>query len=330
MSNAKWTFTRFLHSQLFITPPIPTHSFAGKTILVTGSNTGLGLEAARHFTSLGASRVILAVRSLDKGEAAKASIESSTGKKNVVKVMHLDMSSYASVLDFSQKLAKEVGRLDIAVLNAGVSRGTWEMCELDESTITINVISTFLLAFALLPLLRRTATQHNLRPTLTFTGSETHEWADFPARSAKHGKILETLNESYGTSMHNRYQVSKLIQLLCAREMAAQITSSNVPVTVNSVNPGFCESELNREGSWILWVVWLLKMLLARTTEAGSRGLVWAGAMGEESHGAYVSDCRVEEPSKWVRSEEGGVAGKRVWEEVRGRLEGVKGGITEL
>ncbi|KAM0316480.1 hypothetical protein ACHAPQ_011302 [Fusarium lateritium] len=66
--------------------PVPTTSFKGQTIIVTGSNTGLGLEAANHFVRLDADVVILAVRSLKRGEAAKASIESSTGRKGVVQM----------------------------------------------------------------------------------------------------------------------------------------------------------------------------------------------------------------------------------------------------
>lgn len=63
-------------------------------------------------------------------------------------------------------------------------------------------------------------------------------------------------------------------------------------VTLNFVNPGLCHSELAREGSWSLWI---LKILLARTTEAGSRNYLWATQSGLESHGKYVSSCRVEE-----------------------------------
>ncbi|KAF1830844.1 NAD(P)-binding protein [Decorospora gaudefroyi] len=321
------SLTRFLRSQLLVSLPPPTHSFANRTVLVTGSNTGLGLEAARHFTQLGASRVLLAVRSLDKGEHARQSIETSTGIKNVVKVMHLDMSSYASVLDFAEKLEKEVPRLDIAVLNAGVNRGIWEVFEDDEATLTVNVVATYLLACALVPTLRRTAKQFNTRPTLTFTGSEVHEWAQFPEKNAPDGKIFDALNKKEvkgkPVDLGNRYQLSKLLQLLCAREFSALVTD----VTVNTVNPGLCYSELSRESGWGMWI--LLK-LLARQTEAGSRNLVWAAGMGEESHGTYVSDCKVEAPSAWVRSEEGKRAGGRVWREVVEKLERAKSGITKV
>lgn len=62
----------YLNSQLFVTPGLPTKAFAGQTIIVTGSSTGLGFEAARHFVRLKASLVILAVRDIKKGQQAKS------------------------------------------------------------------------------------------------------------------------------------------------------------------------------------------------------------------------------------------------------------------
>jgi NAD(P)-dependent dehydrogenase (short-subunit alcohol dehydrogenase family) len=77
----------FLKSQLFFRLPYPTSNFGGQTVVVTGSNTGLGLEAARHIVRLGADKVILAVRNTSKGEAAAQDILASTkARKNVVEV----------------------------------------------------------------------------------------------------------------------------------------------------------------------------------------------------------------------------------------------------
>jgi NAD(P)-dependent dehydrogenase (short-subunit alcohol dehydrogenase family) len=319
---------RFLYSQLFLNLPVPAESYTGKTIIITGSNTGLGLEAARHFTRLGASTVVLAVRSLSKGDSAKADIEATTGRHDVIKVMHLDMSSYDSVLSFASACA-ELPRIDTAILNAGVARGVWETAEGHESTITVNVLSTFLLAFALLPHMTATSKKFNTRPTLTITSSEVHEFASLPERNAPDGQILAQLDQpkdakGKDVDMGNRYQVSKLLEVFCIREMASL---SHAPVTINNVNPGLCHSELSRESGWGLY---LLKLFLARTTEQGSRTLVHAGSAKEDTHGAYLSDCAVTEPVAWVRSPEGKVVQERIWKEVCGILEGVKEGITRV
>jgi NAD(P)-dependent dehydrogenase (short-subunit alcohol dehydrogenase family) len=85
----------FLYSQLFVRPQYPTKSFAGQTVIVTGSNVGLGKEAARHIARLGVSKLILAVRNVDAGEEAKGDIESTTNcGKMVIEVWQLDLSSY--------------------------------------------------------------------------------------------------------------------------------------------------------------------------------------------------------------------------------------------
>lgn len=69
--------SQFFYSQFFVTPPYPAYDFTGQTVIVTSSNTGLGLEAARHFARLNCAKLILAVRTKSKGEEAKESISHS-------------------------------------------------------------------------------------------------------------------------------------------------------------------------------------------------------------------------------------------------------------
>jgi retinol dehydrogenase 12 len=87
---------RFINSQLNVKLPIPTYDFTGQTIIVTGGNSGLGLEAVRHFVRLNAGKVIMAVRSFARGEHAKAEIECHTGRTDVVDVYELDLARYTS------------------------------------------------------------------------------------------------------------------------------------------------------------------------------------------------------------------------------------------
>lgn len=322
---------RFLHSQFFVTPTYPTTRCDGKTVVVTGSNVGLGKEAARHFTRLGAKHVILAVRSLSKGEAAKEDIESSTGRKDVVRVMQLDMASHASVLEFASQLSAQFERIDIAILNAGVARSGWETFENDESTIAVNVVSTFLLYYALLPKLIASSKKFNIVPTLTVVSSEVHEWAAFTERQAPEGQIFARLNERYVNGKEvdyaERYQVSKLLEVLFVREFVTRHEDAELPLTINFVNPGLCHSEFAREAGWTLWV---MKLLLARSTEVGSRTLVHAGTSGQESHGEYMLDCRITPPSEFTLSDEGRETQRRVYDELVKKLEGIKPGITKV
>ena len=90
--------------------------------------------------------------------------------------------------------------------------------------------------------------------------------------------------------MESRYPVSKLLEVLYGRELAARIAKSKRPsVTVNLVNPGLCHSELAREAGWGLY---FFKLFFARTTEVGSRTLVSGGLAGTDSHGQYMDCCR--------------------------------------
>lgn len=143
---------------------------------MTGANVGLGLEAARHLIRLNAAKVIIGCRSADKGARAKANLERSLGRaKDVVEVWPLDLSSFESVKEFCAR-ADTLDRLDVVVENAGVAmvspKGT--LAEGYECTITVNVISTFLMALLLLPTLRKTASRFNTRPRLVIVSSDAH------------------------------------------------------------------------------------------------------------------------------------------------------------
>ncbi len=174
----------FLKSHLAFKVPSPTKKFTGQTIIVTGSNTGMGLEAARHFVQLEATCVIIAVRNREKGEAAKTDIEKTTGCRGIVQVWELDQCKYSSVQAFGRRAA-ELNRLDVVVANAGVFLFDFTTAENNETTITVNVISTLLLSALLLPKLRQTALEFEKEVVLTFTGSFTHAMTSFDERTAE-------------------------------------------------------------------------------------------------------------------------------------------------
>jgi NAD(P)-dependent dehydrogenase (short-subunit alcohol dehydrogenase family) len=229
-----------LFKQLFESLPSPTTSFSGKTVIVTGSNTGLGKEAARHIARLGAETLILAVRSLEKGEAAKQEIEDSTKcGKDVIQVWHLDMADYGSVLKFVER-AQTLSRVDVLLANAAVATLSFAMAEDNESTLTVNLISTFLLVMAMLPKMKETAEKFGTRPVVSVTSSGAHKSAKFPERFAQEGKILSTLTSDQEFDAMQRYPTSKLLEVFCVKHIGEY--HSKLPVTINEVNPGFCHS----------------------------------------------------------------------------------------
>ncbi|KAL3452176.1 hypothetical protein BJX65DRAFT_293339 [Aspergillus insuetus] len=135
----------FYYLQLFVTPPYSRRSFANQIIIV---NTGLGLEAARHFYRSNCSRLILAVRTIAKGQATKEDI--------VIEVWPLDMSSTASIVAFTDRVKTELPRVNVLVKNAGIKTSRSTLVEGYEQAAQVNVLNTFLLELLLLPKLKET------------------------------------------------------------------------------------------------------------------------------------------------------------------------------
>jgi NAD(P)-dependent dehydrogenase (short-subunit alcohol dehydrogenase family) len=281
----------FFYSQLFITPPYPTASLAGQTIIVTGANTGLGKEAARHIARLGVSKLILAVRNTAAGEAAKRDIETTTKcSADIVEVWSLDLSSYASVQSFAERASK-LDRLDVLLENAGVASNEFILAEGHERSITI-------------------------------VSSGAHGHAAFPEQNAPN--VFAALDQESTARMFERYPASKLLEVLIVKELAPKMDGG---VVLNMLSPGLCHSELAREGGIYFTV---LKFFLARSTEVGSRTLVASAVAGMESHGRYMEDGVVNDgaTSDFVRSDEGKMTGQKVWRELSEILEAIQPGIT--
>lgn len=195
--------TTFLYSQFFTKLPYPTSSFADQTVIVTGSNTGLGLEAARHIARLGAAKVILACRSITKGQAAAADITASEHlKSDRVEVWELDLSSYESVKAFGQRVQR-LDRLDAFIQNAGILTHQYRLEEGEESTITINVTSAILLGLSVLPKLRESAKKYGSRGRLAFVGSDLQYIAKFKEAETT-GSLYAALNNKEKIDMDDR------------------------------------------------------------------------------------------------------------------------------
>lgn len=192
----------FPYNQLFMRIPRPTQTFQDKIIIVTGANTGLGLEAAKHFLRLNASKVILACRDVAKGEAAKHAIETfSACPPGVLEVWQLDLASYASVKQFASKASK-LPRLDVLLENEGLATGEFRWAGNNESQITVNVVSTFLLRLLLLPKLEATARDFGVIAHLTVVFSSLHNEAIFGERNSK--SIFDELSNKEKAVMTDR------------------------------------------------------------------------------------------------------------------------------
>jgi len=153
--------------------------------------------------------------------------------------------------------------------------------------------------------------------------------ANFRERSAT--DIFAALSDAASKYQADRYNTSKLLEIMIVRELAHATSNSGKPlVVINTVNPGYCVSQLQRHATPVLYFfIKLGGLILARTTEEGSRTLFAGAVAGEESHGMYMSDCKVKEPSAFVRSKDGLDTQKKVYEQLLKVLEGVEPEITK-
>jgi NAD(P)-dependent dehydrogenase (short-subunit alcohol dehydrogenase family) len=114
-------------------PPIPSHiDLTGQTIVVTGATGGLGYETSRQLLQLKASTLVLGVRNLDKGIAARTRLleDNEVRRVNpnaVVKVLQLNLVDFKSVVAFADQVVAETKRLDALLLNAGINLARFEM-----------------------------------------------------------------------------------------------------------------------------------------------------------------------------------------------------------
>jgi len=106
--------------------PLVSENLEGRIVVVTGANTGLGFECAMHLLRMKPAKLILAVRSIEKGQAAALRLidETKETRPDIVDVWELDMASFVSVHAFAQRV-ETLPRLDIAVLNSGVYTRAW-------------------------------------------------------------------------------------------------------------------------------------------------------------------------------------------------------------
>ncbi|KAJ5662863.1 NAD(P)-binding protein [Penicillium longicatenatum] len=320
----------FFYSQLFVTPKLPTHSFAKQTVIVTGANSGLGLEAAQHFYRLNSAKLILAVRTIAKGQEAKEYILQNNPQRSdpdAIEIWPLDLSSTESTLAFANRVMIELPRLDVLINNAGINSPEWKVYEGYEHAVQVNVLNTFLLALSLLPKLEANATleDKDSQPHLVIVTSEAHRLTKFPEINAP--DLYAKLNEKKHFSQQTRYQVTKLMEILFTRELVSRLGSST-RVIINLVNPGLCSSNLERTSGKPPAVLRLVRYILDRTTEVGGRTLVLGASAPASSHGEFQSDGTNQDVEAWIYTEVGQRAQKKVFEQTLQILEARRSDIA--
>ncbi|KAF5325747.1 hypothetical protein D9611_000466 [Ephemerocybe angulata] len=319
--------------QFWTVPPVATADLSGQTVVITGANTGLGFEAAKHFASMGPGKLVLGCRSEVKGREAAEKIKAETGCE-VVELRIVDMASFASVRAFADSFEGE--RVDIFVANAGViSAGYKTTADGWEESLQINDIATALLCLLLTPRLVETGDKYKTNPRLVVVSSDTHYWVSIPDEVYEAPSPWKELNkEKYVTRF--RYLQTKLLDIFIMQSLAELLQDTRVIVT--SMTPGYCASDLDRgfraAGGLLGMINALRKWLLARTSEQGARQIVYA-AVGswddpEKLRGTYLNLHEIQEPSDHAIGEEGKRRRDILWADLIGELSKVDGRVARI
>jgi len=172
--------------------------------IVTSANVGLGYETAKHLVQAEAKKVIIAVRNIKAGETAKAEIEAETNIRNVLDVWVLDLASYDSVKAFAKKAIENLERIDALIENAGVALDVYYPAEGHESSTTINVFSTMLLAVLLLPKMTKSAKRFGILPHVVIVTSEGYTMVKAELDKIKDNPFVK-MDDPTQSNMSDRY-----------------------------------------------------------------------------------------------------------------------------
>lgn len=266
-------------------------SLTDQVAIVTGSNIGLGLAASRQLLELGLSHLIIAVRSQAKGDKA-AGVLRRDFPESTISVWTIDLESYESIRAFTDKCST-LPRVDIAILNAGLSKKYYTTIPATEHEVTlqVNYLSTVLLAILLLPILKAKKIVDAPRaPVLTIVGSDLAYQADINTK----GPVLQQFNRSMAFSQFPWYAKSKLVLTMFVSKLAEYVSPDDV--LINMANPGMTSgTAFFRESHTIaVRLMGLAQLVFARSVEVAATTYVDAAvSQGKESHGSFVSDWAI-------------------------------------
>jgi NAD(P)-dependent dehydrogenase (short-subunit alcohol dehydrogenase family) len=248
----------------------------GKTVLITGGNTGIGLETAAGLAQMGA-EVIITSRDMAKGAAAVEEIRQRQANANVT-----------------------VTRLDVLVNNAGLILS--ERSETEdgfESTFQINHLGPFLLTNLLLDKLKASAPSRIVNVASTAHRGATLDFDD--------------LQNEHGHGAMRAYGKSKLCNILFTRELARRLKGSGV--TANSLHPGTVRTNFGRDGDvgGLFAIGVKLGGIFFKSPAQGARTSIYVASSDEAGavSGEYWVNRKMGKPSAAARDDE---AARRLWE----------------
>lgn len=275
-------------------------SIEGKTVLITGANSGIGRETAVGLARMGAN-VTFTSRDRARGEEALADVRERSGRDDVG-LMDLDLASFASIRRFASAFLGGHERLDVLVNNAGLILGDRRETEDGfEATFGTNHLGHFLLTDLLLERIKASAPAR-----IVNLSSRAH-------RYARSGLDFDDLQSEHGYRGLRVYGRSKLANILFTRELARRLEGTNV--TANAVHPGAVATGFARDGD----VKGLYGRLVAlakpflKTPEQGAQTSIYVATSPELEGvtGTYFANSKEARTAAAARDDE---AARRLWQ----------------
>lgn len=265
-----------------------------KTILITGVNSGLGMESMRVLADRGA-KVIGAARTLEK--AGKACMEAGGDTSPLA----CELSDLASVAAAADQVLAEHDKLDVLLCNAGIMA----LPELNQAhglelQFLCNHIGHFLLIKKLLPLLRNAE-----QGRIVLVSSDGHKL------TVKGGIDFDNLNGEKGYNDWKFYGQSKLANILTAVALKNELVGTNV--TANALHPGVIKTNLSRNmGGLLSKLIGLFVGFVEKTVGQGAATQVYLAAHPDAAqyNGKYFADVELKAPTKFGEDED---LAQRLW-----------------
>jgi NAD(P)-dependent dehydrogenase (short-subunit alcohol dehydrogenase family) len=276
-----------------------TASMQGKTVLITGANSGIGKETAVALARAGAT-VVFTSRDPEKGERAAADIRQRSGAD--VALMPLDLASFPSIRALADGFLQRYDELHVLINNAGLI--LTERTETEqgfETTFGVNHLGHFLLSQLLLDRIKASAPAR-----IVNVASRAH-------RFARSGLDFDDLQctKSYGGMQ--AYGRSKLANIYFTRELARRLEGAGV--TVNAVHPGGVNTGFARDGdtSGLYSLLWTIAKPFLRSPEKGAETSIFVASTPDLDGvtGKYFVDSKEAQPTSVAQDDE---AARRLWE----------------
>jgi len=266
---------------------------AGRTFLVTGANTGIGLATATSLAARGG-RVHLACRSEQKGKAAVQAVIASTGNDQV-RFLPLDLADLAAVRASAQAFLALGEPLHVLINNAGLAGRRGLTRDGFELLFGVNHLGHFAFTLALLDCLTAS------KARIVNVASDAH----YAAKGVDFGRLR---SPARGITGMPEYAVSKLCNVLFSQELARRLDGTGV--TSYSLHPGVVASDIWRRVPWPVRPLVTRRML---TVDEGARTSLYCATSPELAgvSGRYYDTCAEREPSQVATPE----LGRRVWEQ---------------